>query len=133
MAAISARVFARSLLFPRINSIHLRRSPSSRLLTTEAKEQESSAESKSNDKAESEVKLSPAEKQLQEEKDKLLKQLDELTDKYKRALAETENVRRRNAKQLEDNRHYAIQGFCKDLIEVADVLTKATESVPKMN
>lgn len=52
-------------------------------------------------------------------------------DKYVRSLAENENVRRRAKKQLEDSKLYAIQSFCKDLLEVADILEKATESVPK--
>lgn len=54
-----------------------------------------------------------------------------LTDKYKRALAESENIRFRLTKQIEDAKLFGIQGFCKDLIEVADILGKATESVPK--
>lgn len=54
-----------------------------------------------------------------------------MQDKYKRALAETENVRRRMQKQIDDAKLFGIQGFCKDLLEVADILSKATESVPK--
>ncbi|CAH2299752.1 grpE homolog 1, mitochondrial [Pelobates cultripes] len=54
-----------------------------------------------------------------------------LQDKYKRALADTENLRQRSKKLVEDAKLYGIQGFCKDLLEVADVLEKATESVPK--
>ena len=52
-------------------------------------------------------------------------------DKYKRALAETENVRMRFTKQLNDAKLYSISGFCKDLLEVADILGKATSSVPQ--
>lgn len=52
-------------------------------------------------------------------------------DKYVRSLAESENVRRRNKKMVEDSKLYSIQKFCKDLLEVADILEKATESVPK--
>lgn len=47
-----------------------------------------------------------------------------------RALAETENVRTRLTKQIQEARQFAIQSFCKDLLEVADVLSKATEAVP---
>ncbi|XP_031847497.1 grpE protein homolog, mitochondrial Roe1 [Nomia melanderi] len=56
---------------------------------------------------------------------------DELEDKYKRALADGENLRVRLTKQVDDAKLFGIQGFCKDLLEVADVLSKATESVPK--
>ena len=52
-------------------------------------------------------------------------------DKYKRSLAETENVRTRLKKQVEDAKMFGIQGFCKDLLDVADTLGRATGSVPK--
>lgn len=48
-----------------------------------------------------------------------------------RALAETENVRLRMSKQVSDVRLFGIQGFCKDLLEVADILQQATQSVPE--
>ena len=34
-------------------------------------------------------------------------------------------------KQIDDAKLFGIQGFCKDLLEVADILKKATELVPK--
>nr|XP_034959397.1 grpE protein homolog 1, mitochondrial [Zootoca vivipara] len=72
-----------------------------------------------------------AEKMLIEEKAKLEEQLKEITDKYKRALADAENMRQRTQKLVEEAKLYGIQSFCKDLLEVADVLEKATESVPR--
>lgn len=66
-----------------------------------------------------------------EEKTKLEEQVKDLTDRYKRALADTENVRRRSQRMIEDGKIFGIQSFCKDLLEVADILQKATESVPK--
>ncbi|CAL1590557.1 unnamed protein product [Knipowitschia caucasica] len=74
---------------------------------------------------------SAADKALQEEKGKLEEQLKKMTEKYTRALADTENLRTRSQKMIEDAKIYGIQGFCKDLLEVADILEKATESVPK--
>ena len=50
-------------------------------------------------------------------------------DKYLRALAETENVRQRMKKQVEDSKLYGIQEFSKDILNVADILRKATKSV----
>jgi len=41
-----------------------------------------------------------------------------IQDKYLRALAELENVRARLTKQIADSKLYAVQGFCKDLLEV---------------
>lgn len=72
-----------------------------------------------------------AEKSQMEEKTQLEEQLKDMTDKYKRALADTENLRTRSLKMMEDAKLYGIQSFCKDLLEVADILEKATESVPK--
>lgn len=54
----------------------------------------------------------------------------ELLDKYKRSLADGENLRTRLNKQIAEAKQFGIQGFCKDLLEVADVLGKATETVP---
>lgn len=78
------------------------------------------------------------EKKLKTEIELINKELTELKesknvleDKYKRALAEGENIRVRLTKQINDAKLFGIQGFCKDLLDVADVLGKATESVPK--
>ncbi|KAL2720207.1 hypothetical protein V1478_010473 [Vespula squamosa] len=78
------------------------------------------------------------EKKLKGEIELLMKEIVELKevkntleDKYKRALADGENLRVRLTKQIEDAKLFGIQGFCKDLLDVADVLGKATESVPK--
>lgn len=48
-----------------------------------------------------------------------------------RALAEMENVRQRMQKQIEEARLFGIHEFAKDIIEVADILEKATGSVSK--
>ncbi|XP_055698773.1 grpE protein homolog, mitochondrial-like [Phlebotomus papatasi] len=66
-------------------------------------------------------------KQLSTEKEKS----SELLDKYKRALADGENLRVRLTKQIEDAKQFGIQSFCKDLLEVADILATATDTVPK--
>ncbi|NWI16151.1 GRPE1 protein, partial [Crypturellus soui] len=81
--------------------------------------------------SEQKAEPSAAEKLLAEEKAKLEEQLRETNDKYKRALADAENVRQRSQKLVEEAKLYGIQSFCKDLLEVADILEKATESVPK--
>jgi len=67
---------------------------------------------------------------LKGEKEKLLVNVKELDDKYKRSRAENENIRQRMMKQIEDAKLFGIQKFCKDLLEVADVLQTACTSVP---
>lgn len=46
-------------------------------------------------------------------------------------MADAENLRRRLTKQIEDAKLFGIQGFCKDLLTVSDILHQATEAVPK--
>ncbi|ETN83853.1 co-chaperone GrpE [Necator americanus] len=71
----------------------------------------------------------PAFEALLAEYDALLNEGLDWKDKYQRSLAETENVRKRGFKQTEEAKVFAIQGFCKDLLEVADVLDLAVDSV----
>ncbi|XP_061171769.1 grpE protein homolog 1, mitochondrial-like isoform X2 [Saccostrea echinata] len=68
---------------------------------------------------------------LTAEGEKLKTQANDFKDKYMRALAETENVRQRMSKQVTDTKLFGIQGFCKDLLEVADILQQATQSIPE--
>lgn len=53
-----------------------------------------------------------------------------LKDQLLRALAETENLRRRSQREREDAVRYAAVPLIKDLIEVADNLRRALEAVP---
>ncbi|XP_055062942.1 grpE protein homolog 1, mitochondrial [Misgurnus anguillicaudatus] len=101
-----------------------------RLLCTAA-QQKSSGTGTDEENGAQKPELSATEKAWAEEKIQLEEQLKDVTDKYKRALADTENLRQRSQKMIDDAKLYGIQGFCKDLLEVADILEKATESVPK--
>jgi molecular chaperone GrpE len=58
-------------------------------------------------------------------------ELAEGRDRLLRALAETENVRRRGQREREDMERYAISRFAGDLLSVADNLRRALESVPE--
>ncbi|CAL1273464.1 unnamed protein product [Larinioides sclopetarius] len=109
---------------------------SNRLSSTSAAASDPSAEKatttegeQSNQNGKNEV--SSKEKELLQEKEKLLEDVKNLNDKYMRALADNENIRNRMRREINDAKQYGIQGFVKDLVEVADVLGKATESVPK--
>lgn len=53
-----------------------------------------------------------------------------LKDKLLRALAETENVRRRGEREREDTAKFAVRKFAGDLLNVADNLRRALEAVP---
>nr|ACO15141.1 GrpE protein homolog, mitochondrial precursor [Caligus clemensi] len=55
----------------------------------------------------------------------------DLLDKYRRSIAENENMRKRLSKQIDDAKVFGIQSFCKDLLDVSDVLSKAVETLPR--
>ncbi len=65
-------------------------------------------------------RLTALEVELADQKDRLL-----------RALAETENVRRRAQREREDASKYAVAAFAKDLLSAADNLRRALESLPE--
>lgn len=68
---------------------------------------------------------------LTKEVKELKEKNDELMDKYRRSLADSENLRVRLNKQIADAKIFGIQSFCKDLLEVADILGSATKAVPQ--
>ena len=53
----------------------------------------------------------------------------DLTDRLLRATAETENVRKRGRKDLEDARRFSTRQFSEDVLAVADNLSRALEAV----
>src|SRR5215470_14526749 len=58
------------------------------------------------------------------------KERDELNDRLLRALAETENVRKRANRQITEERTYAVEKFARDALTVADNLGRALASLP---
>ncbi len=55
----------------------------------------------------------------------------EFKDRLLRALAETENVRRRADRERTDATKYGVTQFARDLLDVADNLRRAIDSVPE--
>lgn len=55
----------------------------------------------------------------------------DLKDRLLRALAEAENVRRRALRERDDAAKYGVASFAKDLLDVADNLRRALDSVPE--
>ena len=60
---------------------------------------------------------------------RLTAELDSMRDKLLRALAEAENTRRRSEKEVKDTRDYAVSSFAKDMLDVADNLSRAVGAV----
>jgi molecular chaperone GrpE len=67
-----------------------------------------------------EARVAALEAELAEQKDRLL-----------RALAETENTRRRAQRERAEAAKYAMSGFARDLLSAADNLRRALESLPE--
>ena len=61
----------------------------------------------------------------------LEEQLERTKEQMVRALADAENSRKRAVKEREDASKFAVSSFARDLINVADNLRRALESVPK--
>lgn len=57
--------------------------------------------------------------------------LAEATDRMLRALAETDNVRKRSEKERADTAKFAVSGFARELIIVADNLKRALTAFPE--
>jgi molecular chaperone GrpE len=56
-------------------------------------------------------------------------QVAELRDKFLRAVAETENVRKRAEREIADERVYGVTGFARDILVVADNLVRTLDAV----
>jgi molecular chaperone GrpE len=61
--------------------------------------------------------------------EELLEENEALKDRLLRAIADSENMRRRAQREKEDAAKYAISAFARDLLEVSDNLERALESV----
>jgi molecular chaperone GrpE len=81
--------------------------------------------------AEAEQQASAAELSLEERLAKAEAEAADLKDKLLRALAETENVRRRADREAQNAAKYGIERFAKDLLDAADNLRRAIASVPE--
>ena len=62
--------------------------------------------------------------------DELKLKLKDTEDKLLRSLAENDNLRKRHDKEIEDNSKYAIKNLSFSLLNVADNLQRALESIP---
>ena len=92
--------------------------------------QESTVEEATAEDVEAPGEEEPEIEETSEERDPEAEIID-LNDKLLRALAETENLRRRGRKEREDTANYAVAGFARDLLSVADNLGRALGTLPE--
>jgi len=116
------------------NTFHINFSGQFRKNSNEAKD---SAEERQTEKPVDEtVAETPTESEevIQEQEpselDKIKVEMDETRKKLLLAYAEMENVRAIARRDVQNSKTYAVQGFAKGLLDVADNLTRAIESVP---
>ena len=60
----------------------------------------------------------------------LTQEVAQMRDQWVRAVAETENVRKRADREREDATKYAIAAFARDMVNVLENLRRAQESIP---
>ncbi|XP_050761381.1 grpE protein homolog 2, mitochondrial [Gymnogyps californianus] len=128
MAARSLRRFGTVLSLggaPRRGSLYFRESP---CVFSTAAQQRSTGDECGPEDPRDEPKHPLSDCALEHKAIKLEEQVRDLTERYRKALADSENVRRRTQKFVEDAKLFGIQSFCRDLVEVADILEKTAES-----
>jgi molecular chaperone GrpE len=54
----------------------------------------------------------------------------EMRDRWMRAEAETQNVRNRTRREVEETRQFAVQAFARDVVEAAENLKRGLDSIP---
>lgn len=78
------------------------------------------------------VPVSPEEENALQARAKALEaELQDTKNQLMRAVAETENIRKRAQREREDTGKYAISGFARDMLDVADNLRRALDSAPE--
>jgi len=70
---------------------------------------------------------SPAQKELEAKK----KELVEMTDRYKRSVAEYRNLQEQTKREVQAAKNFALQSFAKELLDSVDNLDRALTTVPK--
>lgn len=63
----------------------------------------------------------------------LTAEMAKMKEQVLRAMAESENTRRRLSKELEDARKYSVSKFAKEMLTVSDNFRRALDAVPKDN
>ncbi len=67
----------------------------------------------------------------QKSPDQLAAELDDLRDRLLRAVADADNTRKRAARDVQEARAYAVTSFARDMLDIADNLSRALAAVPE--
>ncbi|KAJ9623608.1 GrpE, mitochondrial [Taxawa tesnikishii (nom. ined.)] len=96
----------------------------SRWYSEEAKKEEKAAE---NAQEQKETAEDPVKKELEAKK----KEVVDLTDKWKRSIAEYRNLQEQTKREVQAARDFGLQRFAKDLVDSIDNLDRALQNVPQ--
>ncbi len=96
---------------------------------SETPENETPADDVDTSKAETDTEASEAHAAEADAEPTVDEQLAKTKDQLLRALAEAENTRKRAARDVKDAREYAIAGFARDMLDVADNFSRALAAV----
>jgi molecular chaperone GrpE len=103
-------------------------------MSEESKKPEPEAEDLSDDALEAEAAEAVDETETESPAGKSVEQLeaelDDLRNRLLRAAADAENTRKRAQRDVKDTRDYAITGFARDMLDVADNLSRAVAAMP---
>lgn len=88
-----------------------------------------SEDNKPNDTPEAPPAVAETASSTEEQVAALAAAVDELRDKFLRAVAETDNVRKRAERDVAEARAYGIANFARDAIGVADNLARALDAI----
>ncbi len=66
----------------------------------------------------------------QDEVARLTEELASVRDQWVRAVAETENIRKRARRDQEETSRYAVSAFARDMVSVLENLMRASENIP---
>ena len=88
---------------------------------------EETEKSGNKDTNQTKTQVSNSEKKLAD----LLTKNKELEEKILRLLAESENLRKRHEREIQDSQSYAIKNFASSLLSIADNFQRALQSVPE--
>ncbi|KAG9509707.1 GrpE protein-like 1, mitochondrial, partial [Fragariocoptes setiger] len=116
MALVSAQTF-------RLISKQLLRRTALRTASSESNQDKTAAQDAATDPLTRQVE------ELKIENAQLLEDIKAIDDKYKRALADMENQRQRYNRLIAETKEFAVHGFCKDLIEITDVMSMALQNI----
>src|SRR3954469_1141684 len=72
----------------------------------------------------------PKEPSPEQEVARLKEELERMRDQWIRAVAETDNIRKRAQRDQEDTARYAVTNFARDMVNVLENLMRANATIP---